>query len=119
MYEYSLTNSVNNAIQALCRKTGWKIRRITLKIGGLRPVNPELMAFIFAGVSKDTPAEGAIFSVMMIPVTYYCYNCKKKGIREDTQFMCPHCGSRNVQLLSGLEFSLEVLEVESSFIDHE
>ena len=114
MYEYSLTNTVNNAIQALCRKECWKkVNRITVKIGGLRRVNPELMAFIFAAASKDTPAEGAIFSVMLVPITYYCYNCKKKTMREDSEFSCPLCGSKNVQLISGLEFALEVLEVES------
>ena len=114
MYEYSLTNSVNNAVLSLCKKAGWsKVNRIMVKIGGMRPVNPELMAFIFAALSKDTPAEGAIFSIMLIPVTVHCFACGKTGIREDTQFLCPSCGSRNVQLLTGLEFSIEVLEVES------
>ena len=114
MYEFSLTNSVNNAIQKLCTDTGWrKVNRIMVKIGGMRPVNPELMTFIFAAMSKGTPAEGAILSIMMLPVTIHCYACGRTGTREDSQFMCPYCGSRNVQLLSGLEFNIEVLEVES------
>ena len=90
-----------------------------LKIGGMRKVNPELMAFIFAAVSKDTPAEGAILSVMIIPVTIKCFACGRTGTREDSEFMCPYCGSRNVHLLSGLELSIEVLEVESSLLNHE
>ena len=79
----------------------------------MRPVNPELMSFIFAAVAKDTPAEDAILSVMMVPVTVHCYACGRTNTREDTHFMCPACGSRNVMLLSGLEFNIEVLEVES------
>ena len=115
MYEFSLTNSVNNAVQRLCELSGWrKINRIMLKIGGMRQVNPELMAFIFAAVSKDPPAEGAILSIMMLPVTVHCLSCERIGAREDTEFMCPFCGSRNIELLSGLELAIEVLEVESN-----
>ncbi len=113
MYEFSLTNSVNNVVQNLCIKTGWKkVNRIMVKIGNMRQINPELMAFIFAAMSKDTPAEGANLSVMILPVTIHCYACGRTGTREDNQFMCPYCGSRNVQLLSGLEFNIEALEVE-------
>lgn len=114
LYEFSLTHSVNDAVQNLCRRSGWrKVRRILLKIGGMRKVNPELMSFIFAALSKDTPAEGAILSVMMLPVTVRCFSCGRTGTREDSEFMCPSCGSRNVELISGLELAIEVLEVES------
>ena len=84
-----------------------------VKIGGLRRANPELMSFIFAAVSRGTPAEGAILSVMIMPFTFRCEACGRTGTREDSLFLCPSCGSRNVQLLSGLEFSIEVLEVEN------
>lgn len=114
MYEFSLTNSVNDAIQRLCRASGWsKINRVLIKIGGMRKVNPELMAFIFAALSKDTPAEGAVLSVMLLPVTFKCYSCNRTGISEDTEFLCPYCGSKNVKLLSGLELAIESIEVES------
>lgn len=109
-----MTSSVAGTILALCKKSGWsKIRRVLLKIGGMRKVNPELMSFIFTSLVKDTPAEGALLSVMIIPVTLKCYACGHINIREDTQFLCSSCGSRNVQLLAGLEFNIEVLEVES------
>ncbi|MDY6399984.1 MAG: hydrogenase maturation nickel metallochaperone HypA [Synergistales bacterium] len=114
MYEFSLTNSVANTALALCKKAGWsKIRRILVKVGSMRKINPELMSFIFTSLVKDTPAEDALLSVMIIPVTLHCYTCGHVSVREDTQFLCPSCESRNVQLLSGLEFNIEVLEVES------
>ncbi|MBQ9419287.1 MAG: hydrogenase maturation nickel metallochaperone HypA [Synergistaceae bacterium] len=112
MYEFSLTNSITRSIVNLCRQSGWsKIYRVMIRVGGMRKVNPELMSFIFSAAAKDTPAEGAVMSVMVIPVTLHCYACGRTNTREDTQFLCPSCGSRNVQLLSGLEFNLEALEV--------
>ena len=115
MYEFSLTRSVNNAVLGLCKEAGWsKVRRILIKIGGLRKVNPELMACIFSVISEGTPAEGADFSVMKIPVTMHCYSCGHNGYREDSEILCPSCGSNNVKLLSGFELSIEYLEVEKN-----
>ena len=121
MYEFSLTQTLNNAIQRLCFSFGWrKVRRIMIKVGGMRKVNPELMAFIFAALSKDTPAEGALLSVMIMPVTLHCHSCGRKGYREDTEFMCPSCGSRNIEILTGLEIAtIEALEVEGSPFNNE
>ena len=113
MYEFSLTDSVNNTIQDLCRQAGWtKVRRVMVKAGGLRKLNPELMAFIFAAIAKGTPAEGAVFSVMIMPVTLLCFSCGKVSSTDEPEKVCPLCGSSNVYVLSGNEFSIEALEVE-------
>jgi hydrogenase nickel incorporation protein HypA/HybF len=119
MYEFSLANSVSNAVLTLCRKSGWnRVRHIVLKIGGMRRVNPELMTFIFDMLALGTPAEGANFSVMFLPVLFHCHSCGRDAEMEsnspdgDTEFACPLCGSRDVTLLSGLELAIELLEVE-------
>lgn len=90
-----------------------------VKVGGMQKVNPELMSFIFAAVSKDTPAEGAMLSVMMLPLTLKCSSCGKIGTREDTKLLCPFCGSLNVQVVSGYELTIEALEVESGMYTNE
>ena len=85
-----------------------------IRIGGARTVNPELMAFIFSAVSKDTPAEGALLSVMLLPVTVKCNSCGKISTREDADITCPICSSRDVQIISGLELNIEALEVDNT-----
>ena len=113
MYEFSLTDSVNKLIQDMCRQAGWtKVRRVMVKAGGLRKINPELMAFIFAAMAQGTPAEGAAFSVMMMPVTLWCFSCGKVSTCDEPEMICPLCGSSNVHVLSGNEFAIEALEVE-------
>ena len=120
MYEISLSNTLSKTILKLCSDSGWdRIRRILVKIGGIRKVDPELMTFIFAGLTKDTPAEGAILSIMMIPLTLECKSCGRVASREDSELICPLCGSRKVNILSGLELSIEALEVEKDFYKNE
>ena len=113
MYEFSLARSVNNTILKLCQNSGWsRVRHILLKIGGLRKVNPELMTFIFNLISLGTPLEGANFSILFLPTLFHCYSCGRDAEGEDTEFACPLCGSRDVELLSGLELAIDLLEVE-------
>ena len=113
MYELSLARSVSNTVLGLCEKSGWsRVRHVVLKIGGMRRVNPELMSFIFGMLSLGTPAEGANFSIMFLPVLFHCHSCGRDSERDDTEFACPLCGSRDVTLMSGLELAIELLEVE-------
>ena len=114
MHELSLTQSINNEIQDLCLRSGWtRVRRLVLKVGGLRQVDPELMSFAFDVVSRGTVTEGAVFSVLELPVVFRCRTCGKDSVSESTVFACPSCQSSDVELLSGLELSIESMEVES------
>lgn len=88
------------------------MRHILFKIGGLRQVNPELMSFIFSVVSQGTPTEGADFSIMALPIIFHCRSCNRDVHSESAEFVCPICGGRNVELLSGLQLAIELLEVE-------
>ena len=113
MYEFQLTRQINSTVQNLCWKFNLKkVNRIILKAGVLRKLNPELMTIIFASISKDTPAEGALLSVMFVPVTFRCWSCGKTWTTDETEFLCSNCGSRNVDLLTGLEFAIDFIEVE-------
>ena len=115
LYEFSLTKSVNDTILGMCRSSGWRrVRRIVLKVGGMRRVNPELMAYAFGRISKGAPTEGANLSIMVLPVTFRCHACGREVQSEGTEFVCPACGSKDVELVSGLEFAIEFLEVEGS-----
>lgn len=114
MYEFQLTGKINNVIQNLCWRYNFrKVNRILLKAGAMRKINPELMTFIFASISQGTPAEGAMLSVMIIPITFKCCSCGRTWTTDDTEFLCPYCRSRDVDLLTGLEFAVDFLEVES------
>ena len=113
MYEFQLASKVNNTIQDICWRFSFKkVNRVILKAGAMRKINPELVTFGFASLSKGTPAEGALLSVMFIPVTFRCNSCGRTWTTEDTEFRCIHCEGRDVDLLTGLELAIDFLEVE-------
>lgn len=113
MHELSLAESVNSAILDLCERSGWRrVRRIVLKVGGMRKVNPELLSFAFSAASRGTATEGAELSILSMPIVFRCRACGKDADSESTAFLCPRCGSADVELLSGLELSIDSMEVE-------
>ena len=114
MHELSLAENINNTIKNLCERSEWtRVRRIVLKVGHMRQVDPELLSFAFDVVAKGTVSEGAEVSVMELPVVFMCHSCGKETGGEGTVFMCSICGGTNVELRSGMELTIESMEVES------
>ncbi|MDR1730463.1 MAG: hydrogenase maturation nickel metallochaperone HypA [Synergistaceae bacterium] len=113
MHELSMAEAVNNTIKELCERSGWsRVRRVVLKVGRLRQVDPELLAFAFGVVVRGTPSEGAELSVMELPTVFRCNACGRKITSEGTAFICMNCGSTDVDLLSGMELTIESMEVD-------
>jgi hydrogenase nickel incorporation protein HypA/HybF len=114
MHELSLAESINKTIVALCKRSDWaRVRRVVLKVGHMRQVDPELLAFAFGVVGKGTVSEGAELSVLELPVVFVCHSCGRETSSEGTVFICSGCGSANVELRSGMELTIESMEVES------
>ncbi|MDR3265122.1 MAG: hydrogenase maturation nickel metallochaperone HypA [Synergistaceae bacterium] len=113
MHELSMAEAINNTIRELCERSGWlRARRVILKVGRMRQVDPELLAFAFEVVARGTPSEGAELSVLELPTVFRCGACGKKTTTEGTAFVCMNCGSTNVELLSGMELTIESMEVD-------
>lgn len=113
MHELSLAEAVVNAIKGLCADSGWRrVRRVALKVGRMRQVDPELLTFAFEVVTKGTLAEGAGLSVLELPTVFKCNACEQTLSGEGTAFLCQSCGSADVELLSGMELIIESMEVD-------
>ncbi|MDR1648981.1 MAG: hydrogenase maturation nickel metallochaperone HypA [Synergistaceae bacterium] len=114
MHELSLAEAINNTIQTLCARSTWtRVRRVVLKVGRMRQINSELLAFAFGVAGRGTVSEDAELSIIELPVVFKCNACGKRTTSESTVFVCLHCGSTNVDLLSGMELTIESMEVEA------
>ena len=112
MHEISLLTSVVNKISKLCEQNNWKrVLRVTLKVGHLRNVDPEVFAFAFSASTVGTTMEDAEISIIEMPIILKCRVCNKNEDTEDSRFVCPNCGSTKVDIISGTEFIIESIEI--------
>lgn len=113
LFEFSFALLVHREIVTLSRKFGWnKVKCILLKAGMMNAINPQLVAASFEHVSKGTVTEGARLLVMTTPLVMRCKHCGKEAYSEERLYLCPNCGHEELEMHSGLEFCIELLEVE-------
>ena len=117
MHELSLAENINNTIKEMCKRSGWtRVRRVVIKVGRMRQVDPELLSFAFEVVARGTVSENAEVSVMELPIIFKCHSCGKETNSEETFFICSICGGTNVELRSGMELTIESMEVENRHV---
>ncbi len=112
MHELSIAESINNIVQETLGEREAKVLRINLQIGKLSAVVPDSLKFCFQFVAKDTPTENAELNIEEISVTCKCTACGSEFTLDFPVFLCPHCGSGEVKLLSGRELFIKSIELE-------
>ena len=111
MHELSLVGAVVESLEEMAMEKGWKkVTKVTLRIGRMRQVIPEVMIFSFSVVTEGTIMEGSSLEILEVPVTSRCSFCGEEW--EGLSFQCPRCGSDQVETVSGMEMDLESVEVE-------
>jgi hydrogenase nickel incorporation protein HypA/HybF len=64
-------------------------------------------------IAAGTPAEGATLHFKRIPTEIVCLDCNNQYFPQNGQMACPTCESINVKIISGEEFFLESIEIET------
>jgi hydrogenase nickel incorporation protein HypA/HybF len=109
MHELSLAGALVNT--ALRHADGRRVAVISVKVGRLRQVVPETLAFAFGFVSRDTFCEGARLELQVIDGRLRCRPCEHEWEIEIPAFRCPICGGAEVEIAAGNEFLIESIEV--------
>ena len=90
------------------------ITDIFLVIGQLSSVIDESVQFYWPIVSEGTIAECAQLHFKRIPARLECTQCSIIYMIDDGQLTtCPECDSSQVKIISGNEFQLESIQIES------
>jgi hydrogenase nickel incorporation protein HypA/HybF len=91
-----------------------KIRAINLTLGALSDIVPNFAQKFFDYISKDTIAENAKINIQRVPARIACRSCGAETDMEtkSLSFSCIECGSKDIKLISGREFSIASIEVE-------
>ncbi len=73
---------------------------------------PESLQFCYQALTAGTPLESSGLRIEVIPVRARCESCGREFRIESFFFVCPHCESAQVKVLSGQELQVSELEVE-------
>ena len=92
-----------------------EVRTVTLKVGEMHDLIPELVEKYFSYVTRGTMAEDAKLKMILLPITCTCKDCQMHFVYnlrygEKTQ-SCPVCGSEALDLVSGNELLIDNIEI--------
>ena len=114
MHELSVTESLleialRHAHQAQARQ----VTALHLVVGQLASIVDDSVQFYWDFVAKDTLAAGARLHFRRIPAELECQDCGLHFTLAGDALPCPTCGSARIRILTGDEFYLESIEIET------
>jgi hydrogenase nickel incorporation protein HypA/HybF len=93
------------------RAAGRRVSRVVIRVGHLRQVVPDAMAFSWQMLTADTDLDGAELEIEHVPAVVACMACGETTTLELPVLACGCCGSSAVELASGDELLLVSFEV--------
>ncbi len=113
MHEYSVTKSLVDLCDTEAKKNAiHSVRLIKVRLGKFTGFSPEAINFYFDYLKSDTRCKNAKLQFSEIPIHIRCQNCNYDADIEEPLFICPECGSINIEIISGREFYVESIEGE-------
>lgn len=113
MHELSIAKEIIAIVTAEAEKKQLgRVTEIHLRIGALSGVDPEALSFGFEAATLETPLAGARLAIQAVPVHAVCRACGRQFDVEDLVFLCPGCGSVDVEVTQGQEMQIDHLVVE-------
>src|SRR3954470_8223580 len=110
MHELSIADAVVQI--ALSHARGRKVAKVEVKVGHLRQVVPDALAFAFDLVTTGTLAEGAELVVEEMPAAGRCRGCGEASTLAGFPLRCEHCGGADLELLRGGELLVDAIELD-------
>jgi hydrogenase nickel incorporation protein HypA/HybF len=98
------------------RATGRRVLSVTVRVGHLRQVVPEAMAFCWEMLTATTVLDGAALRIEHVVATVACNACGTVSTLEAPILACGSCGSRDVALRSGEELTIVALEIAAEAV---
>lgn len=93
-------------------KSASKIREIICGIGLLGCVEANTLRACFELYAENTPAENALLSIHTIPLDCVCKDCATRFQLTEKRFICPACGSPEINFRGGNGMIIEAINCE-------
>ena len=113
MHELSLAEAlVEQVNNILAEQQAARVHSITLIMGELSGVERDAFEFAFPVAVENTCLEGATLHIQERKAVVKCHDCGRESTPDIPFIQCRHCGSRNVDIVSGREFAIQTMEIE-------
>jgi len=89
-----------------------KVTLVNIQFGKMIMIVPDVFRFVFESGVKKTVAKNAKLHLEILPVKFVCNKCKEETEIDDLFFVCPRCGSNDLELIQGRETIIESIEGE-------
>jgi len=113
MHELSLVTGLFEILEEKAREEkALRITAVTLRVGRLSGVVPELLKTAFDTFKKGTIASRAKFRVEVVSIKVRCRSCGTESLTDEPIFVCPSCASPGLEIMEGQEVMLQRMEIE-------
>jgi hydrogenase nickel incorporation protein HypA/HybF len=110
VHELSICGSIGDI--ATRRAGDRRVRVINVRVGQLRQIVPETLAYCWELVSADTPLDGSRLAVERVAARLRCRDCGSEAeIGDLPVFICASCGGIDTEIVAGEEFLVTSLEL--------
>ncbi|MBI4949888.1 MAG: hydrogenase maturation nickel metallochaperone HypA [Deltaproteobacteria bacterium] len=111
MHEMGIARSLLKIIKREMKRSKLrKLKKVRVKIGELTAVEPRALRFCFEASIKDTDLDGASLEIEDVPLTGECVECGTKFRFHNFVSLCPACGGKKIEKLTGTELDLVSIE---------
>jgi hydrogenase nickel incorporation protein HypA/HybF len=90
-----------------------KIESLTLQIGELSSAIPAYVEAVYPVAVDGTILEGAALKVEILPCRTRCKSCGEVFGALEHKAVCPACGGKDLDILSGKEFHIKEIAVKN------
>jgi hydrogenase nickel incorporation protein HypA/HybF len=112
MHEYSIVQSLLDICeQNASQHPEAKVEKITVAIGALSGVEPQLLQTAYDTFKEGTCCDKAMMTIEHVPIEIECKGCDTTYKPEALMMICPSCGSDQTTLIHGKELDLMRMEL--------
>ena len=112
MHELGLVFEVIKRVEAVAAENNVRhIKKVVLSIGEISYVVPMFIEEVYPDACKDTVLENSELEIETIPARVKCRQCRRVYDPVKFEGVCPHCGKKDFEILSGNEFLIKEIQV--------
>ena len=112
MHELGVVSSAMKTVEAFARENGIDfIDTIVFQIGELSGVVPEYVEQIYPAVVEGGPYEKTKLKIEVEEGAGVCRECRRAYNIIKYEGICPHCGRKDAEIISGRDFLIKEILV--------